>query len=436
MFGKQDHLWGKMIISFTFLLLFVAGCSSEETNKDNKSKDESAEIVFWHYLNDRHDLLKGFAEDFEAETGTKVDVQLFGGDGFKQKIIAAAQTDSLPDLMTYSGGAGDLAQLVETNSVLELSKEMEDVLGNFPETLVKTFSFQEGNPFEVTNYGTYAIPMDANNMQFIYNTDLFAKAGITEAPKTWDEFIDAIDKLNAASITPFATGMGSWVIDPILNPYELAFLGQDKLFKIKQGEEPVIGSDYIKVLELFEELYEHDAFAEGIATMDLPAAEQMFVNGEVAMIFDGSWGIGVFNQMNPEFKNYDVFMPPVPSDAQYDIKITGGIGVPLVVSNNTKHKEETIEFVKYLVAKEQQETYAKESFNLPANLEVAQSDDGMSSALRNFSLGMEHVFESPGVYKNPNAATVLQKGIQLIVIGEATPEEVLEDLATEIKKGE
>ncbi|MET3696985.1 carbohydrate ABC transporter substrate-binding protein (CUT1 family) [Bacillus oleivorans] len=435
MFGKQKNHWFRIILGLSFVLLFVAGCNSEDANQE-EDNGENAEIVFWHYLNDRHELLKGFAEDFETETGTKVDVQLFGGDGFKQKIIAAAQTDSLPDLMTYSGGAGDLAQLVETDSVLELSSELGDLFNKFPDTLVKTFSFAEGNPHKVTKYGTYAVPMDANNMQFIYNTDLFAEAGISEAPKTWDEFIEAIDKLNEAGITPFATGMGSWVIDPILNPYEFAYLGQEQLFKIKQGEEPIIGSDYIKVLELFEEMYEHDAFAEGIATMDLPAAEQMFVNGEVAMIFDGSWGIGVFNQMNPEFKNYDVFMPPVPSDAKYDIKITGGIGVPLVVSNDTEYKEETLEFVKYLVAKEQQQEYAEKSFNLPANLEAAQSEDGMSSALRNFSLGMEHVFESPGVYKNPNASTVLQKGIQLIVIGEATPEEVLEDLAAEIEKGE
>ncbi|SFR51856.1 ABC transporter substrate-binding protein [Microbacterium azadirachtae] len=33
------------------------------------------------------------------------------------------------------------------------------------------------------------IPMDSGPMVFIYNKDLYAAAGITEAPKTWDEFV-------------------------------------------------------------------------------------------------------------------------------------------------------------------------------------------------------------------------------------------------------
>jgi ABC-type glycerol-3-phosphate transport system substrate-binding protein len=435
-FIKKTKL-GMLTLCLLLVVGIIAGCSSQNANK-NKDKDEdkkATEIVFWHYLNDRDALLKEMAADFETETGIKVNVQLFGGDGFKQKIIASAQTGSLPDLMTYSGGAGDLAQLVGTKDVMELGSELSDVFAKFPETIVKTYSFAEGNAQNVNDLGTYAVPMDANNMQYIYNKDLFAKAGITEAPQTWEQFIEAIDKLKAAGITPLATGMGSWVIEPIAHPLEFAYLGEENLLKVKQGEQPLVDSGYIKVLERFEELYKHGAFAEGIATMDLPAAEQMFVNNQVAMIFDGSWAIGVFNQMNPEFKNYDVFLPTKPADAQFDVKIPGGIGVPLVVSSKTKHKEETLQFIEFLIAKEQQQKYAEESFNLPSNLEAAASEDEMSSALRNFTLGMEHVYETPGVYPDPNVNTVMQKGIQLIIIGEATPKEILKQMDDEIKKG-
>ena len=39
-----------------------------------------------------------------------------------------------------------------------------------------------------------------------YSKDLFAQAGITEAPTTWEELIDACQKLKDAGIAPIAVG--------------------------------------------------------------------------------------------------------------------------------------------------------------------------------------------------------------------------------------
>ncbi|WP_019004678.1 ABC transporter substrate-binding protein [Cohnella laeviribosi] len=447
MIERRKPGWLSLLV-LALILAIAAGCASGQnesasqnnggspspSDRTDSQKKTGEKIVFWHYLNDRHDLLVGMANDFKSQTGIEVDVQLFGGDGFKQKIIASAQTNSLPDLMTYFGGAGDLAKLIETKSVMELGGKMGDTFKKFPESVVKAYSYREGNPFNVKDYGTYAVPMDTNNMQFIYNKDLFAQAGITEPPQTWEQLLQAVDKLNAAGITPFATGIGSWVIGPMAAPYEFAYLGEEKLIRVKEGKEPLIGSGYENVLKIFEDLYKHKAFAEGIATMDLPKAEQMFVNGEVAMIFDGSWAIGVFNQMDPNFQHYDVFMPPKPADAAHEVKITGGIGVPLVVSQKTKHQDAVLKFVDYLVAKEQQQKYAEKSFNLPANMEAAKSEGEMSSALRNFSLGMQHVYESAGIYPSPNVDTAMQKGVQLIVIGQSTPDKVLKQMDEALQK--
>jgi ABC-type glycerol-3-phosphate transport system substrate-binding protein len=43
-----------------------------------------------------------------------------------------------------------------------------------------------------------------------YKTASMAKAGITEQPKTWDEFVANFDKLNKAGITPIAIGAKVW----------------------------------------------------------------------------------------------------------------------------------------------------------------------------------------------------------------------------------
>ena len=52
----------------------------------------------------------------------------------------------------------------------------------------------------------YGIPFDLGMVGFWYNKDLFAQAGITTPPATWDEFLADIDKLKDAGITPIAVG--------------------------------------------------------------------------------------------------------------------------------------------------------------------------------------------------------------------------------------
>ena len=43
----------------------------------------------------------------------------------------------------------------------------------------------------------YALPLDYGPVAMFYNQDTFEKAGITEAPKTWDEYYEAAKKIRA-----------------------------------------------------------------------------------------------------------------------------------------------------------------------------------------------------------------------------------------------
>ena len=57
----------------------------------------------------------------------------------------------------------------------------------------------------------YGIPWDMGMIGFWYNKALFAQAGITAPPTTWDEYLAAVGKLKAAGITPLAiAGKDEW----------------------------------------------------------------------------------------------------------------------------------------------------------------------------------------------------------------------------------
>ena len=83
------------------------------------------------------------------------------------------------------------------------------------------------------NGQVYLSPTDAHGESWVfYSKDTFAKAGVTEEPRTWDEFFAALDKLKAAGVQPVAWGGQSWQESKVFNMILLTQVGIDGFLKI------------------------------------------------------------------------------------------------------------------------------------------------------------------------------------------------------------
>ena len=433
--NKKTKMFAMALTSIMTMSIF-AGCSpktNQQQGKDEPKKE--VKLTIWHYLNDREALLKEMASSYEKKTGVKIDLQLYSGDQMKAKVQAAAQAKSLPDAWVFAGGKNELMKYASAGSVLNLNDQgMKDWASRFNEGIIsQVTATDEDSKVEESKGvipGIYGVPLDVNNMQFLYNKDLFTKAGLdpNSPPKTWNEFIEVGKKLKAANIIPFATGMGSWVQYSLTEQYQYAYMDKQKLIDSRNGKISYKDAGMEKVLNMIAEMRDAKLFAEGVATMDLPVAEQMFVNGQVAMIYDGSWAVGVFNSMNPNFKNYGVFLPPKDERATNDVRIPGGIGAYLVASKDSKNAKETVAFLKWLTEKEQQVLYSNQSFNLPANKEAVDPTKLLPQTAE-FAKQMDKIqYAIPG-YKG-NITELYGKGIQMIVIGKKTPADIVKEMDT------
>ena len=78
-----------------------------------------------------------------------------------------------------------------------------DEWGNFTQEYVDMFT-KDGS--------VYGIPVSVSPMLFAYNKALFADAGLTEPPKTWDEAVDMAKKLNDPEnqVSGYATLASEW----------------------------------------------------------------------------------------------------------------------------------------------------------------------------------------------------------------------------------
>jgi maltose-binding protein MalE len=164
---------------------------------------------------------------------------------------------------------------------------------------------------------------------------------------------------------------------------------------------------------------------EGAVTMVNKTAEQTFANERSAFAFNGSWGVNVYKGMNPGLE-YGAILPPMITD-KHPMRIWGGAGTSFVVNEKSPRKQEAIKFLRWLTEDKQQAYLAETTNNLPAN---RRSIKDISPILAEFADDLERATH-PNIYpahEIPTVSESFQKGIQSILIGEKTPEQVAQEV--------
>lgn len=137
----------------------------------------------------------------------------------------------------------------------------------------------------------YGIPNEIDVYALNYNKKLFAEAGIAEAPKTWEEFLAAAEKLTDKSKSQQGFGLiNSWAAG-VLHPFAslLVSNGGDLVVDGK----PALDSQAAKeTFDLYETLiakgYSDPAMATADANTTGPFLDN-FVSGKTGMIIMANW---------------------------------------------------------------------------------------------------------------------------------------------------
>lgn len=179
-----------------------------------------------------------------------------------------------PGLFTWWGGK-QLEALVEEGLVEDLTDIWEEYLipAGVPESVAESFTY-DGK--------IYAAPYDSYYHSVFYNVDCFEQAGITKAPETFDEFLDACAKLKEAGITPIGVKNDSWAsfywFTQLVAGYE------PQLYEdICSGAREYTDPDVKKVMEIWKDMIDKGYFADPVAYMDL---EKNVATGKAAMYLE------------------------------------------------------------------------------------------------------------------------------------------------------
>ncbi|MGH8948241.1 MAG: extracellular solute-binding protein, partial [Acidimicrobiia bacterium] len=162
---------------------------------------EEVTIEWWHIQNTdpMMTLWQDMADEFmEANPNVQINITVMENEAFKAALQTNLQAGEVPDLFQSWGGGG-LREQVDAGLVQDITDVSSGFIGNLNEGAVGLYNVDGVQ---------YGIPFNLGMVGFWYNKDLFAQAGIDAPPATWDEFLEDVQALKDAGITPIAVGAG------------------------------------------------------------------------------------------------------------------------------------------------------------------------------------------------------------------------------------
>lgn len=181
-----------------------------------------------------------------------------------------------------------------------------DVQSNWPDGVV-TAATQEGK--------VHGIPNEVDLYQLNYNKALFAEAGISDAPTTWDEVIEAAKAITATGHgrqgIGFITNWNSGAVHPFLSL--LASNGGSFLNEAGDAAE-LTSSQALETAEFYQKLVDQGLTQASMSTANANTTGPYldnFVNGKTGMIIMANWWESALKDaMGDKFS--DVATAPIP----------------------------------------------------------------------------------------------------------------------------
>lgn len=350
----------------------AAPTEDEEASADEEEPAVSGEVTFVHD--------KAFWEDFigevlplgEEELGLQLtQVPYSDTTSYQQVVQSSLPSAEAPDVMTWWSGYR-LEDLVTAGHLTEMSDFWDEQVaaGTLSADLASAFTNDDG---------VYAAPLHISYWPVFYNKNVFDEHGL-EPPETWDELVEIADTLVAADVTPFyATTDGRW---PAFIWFEefIARTDPDFYDRLTDGEESYTDPLVVDAMQEWGEWLEAGYFSN----LDLPLDDQMaaqFANGEIAMVLNGTWFNGSFQDAGLEpGTDYDTFILPNRNpdlDENVVIFETGPIAIP----SNAPNPEAALAFVEWWVQPETQQAWSEQLRDTPATPGAAAPDPALQSVV-------------------------------------------------------
>jgi raffinose/stachyose/melibiose transport system substrate-binding protein len=385
-------------------------------------------LTLWHYEGADSAMGKAWAQaikEFEtSHPGVTVKFEEKGFEQIQKTAGMVLNSDEAPDVMEYNKGNATAGLLSKQGLLTDLSDEAakrgwDKLLSPSLQTTARYDDrgiMGSGKWFGIPNYAEYVM--------VYYNKDAFKKQGI-EVPTTFDEFTAALDKFVKAGITPIATGGAEYPAQQIM--YLLALSKADRAwvdsFQQYKGKVDFHGPEFTYGAQTFADWVKKGYISKDSAGIKAEDMGVSFIGGKFPIMISGSWWYGRLQEQIKDF-DWGSFLWPGGTMAP------GSSGNLWVVPEKAKNKDLAYDFIDITMKKDIQNLLGN-SGGLPVAADPAAITDPKSKELvENFNklssqdgLAFYPDWPAPGYYD------VLVAGVQELINGSKTPQQVLDEIA-------
>jgi ABC-type glycerol-3-phosphate transport system substrate-binding protein len=397
---RKSIIWGVICM----LLVLAAGCSSSTTTTVSSVKPQSSpspevkkdpvtiKMQIAEGLIVNKDTVQGMINEFnKVHPEIKVDLEtLPGGEQKNAKLQTEITTAEMPDVYQLNANL-DLTKLADKAGFLYDMSQME-AAKNFSEDVRKGVTVNEKMAVFPTGIGFVGLA---------YNIPLLESVGYTKPPQTWEELMDAGEKLKAKNV-PLLVYSGKWAT-AIGNVFHWTFANKgvkDKDFMNAYLTDKVDWTKYRDVLlEGYDRFNKLNKYAlTGSFTYSIEQGYQAFGKGQAAMVFTGTFAAASITQQNPSFKWGFMNLPYAQEkDNSYIYTIEDGLSI----NAKSKYLEQTKTFVNWLFSKENFGVMVKAKQTMSAMPGVGEVAPVFADAPNWLKSGRVTVFANLGPMTNP-----------------------------------
>jgi raffinose/stachyose/melibiose transport system substrate-binding protein len=363
-------------------------------------------------------------KEFEAShPNITVKMEAVADEPYKDKIRVLMASNQVPDV--YFSWSGEFSKkFARGGRAYDLTDAVynSDWKASFSEASLSPFKFKGK---------LYGVPINVDAKYMVYNKAIFDKLGL-KAPTTWSEFQTVLAKLKEAEITPIAFGnQFPWAaIHYIGDLFGKTVPNETRLADYDLDSKPdTLYTDpgYVQALNVFKKLNDDGYFNRGSNALTHEIARGMFFSGKAAMMY-----LEIVEFVNvkgtPLDKDgWDIFTLPPVDGGKGDPNLLTGAPDGFMVSSQTQHPKEAIEFLKFLTSAEQAKQYVQVTGMTSAVVGSVTSETSDPKTLRgldvlNHASGMALWLDTD---MDARSTEVLLAGSQAIINGTETPEQVM-----------
>lgn len=313
-------------------------------------------LSFWHAYagqQDKIDFITFALDEFARKhPDITLDVVAAEQSAYKTKLNTAMASGNPPDVF-YTLPGGFLNAFVKGGQMYALDADLakDGWRESFLESAIAQ-TMKDGK--------TYAVPVDVDSVVFWYDKALFAEKGWT-VPKTYDELMALAEKAKDEGLVPFSLGnKDSWPATFWFQYMEMRLKGSGVVASFVNGDAgATLGAEGEKAFQTIAEIAQKDYFPIGFNGMSDQEANMLFLNGQAAMLLNGTWQIGASADAPEGFELGYFAFPSVSGGAGDQSDVLAGVAASFGISEKAENKADAVTLLKFLTSPEVMTKYVE-----------------------------------------------------------------------------